>query len=387
MPCQLPPNQLLLRCANPLDIRGNESSDGLFRYANATAKALLKEEAAVYERLKLSVYEGILSGSQTVAELTRKAYPNAPEPICAKVMPCVFLDLLTTGKPLFVFGIDPDSYALSAPRQIRAELTEVNGFEAAAAALKKSSRPRSPFPFGLKRRTEELRLKVSVSLMRTAAEDLRFISRYNEETFFRGVSEKSFASPHLDLSEKSVKIGFISLYAMTFFGLSDSDLFAVSGVFGFTDKGVRSKDDNRRSAAAELSVKFKQGELSELKELAELADKMGARLLELPLPPVDANDPISLARSCTLYSGFAQLGNAYLTAFSPLEIAIVPDDPGPSYKAAKERARLMCRYDNVLMLCQGILTLLTAKKPVLSALKGYKQTQQLAQELENGAWK
>ena len=382
MPRQLPANPLLLRCANPLDIRGGESSDGLFRYAANTAKALLKEDVGVYKKLKLSVYEGILSGSRTVSQLTRKAYPNATEPLCTKLMPCVFLDLLIRGKPLFIYNIDPDSFALSPPRQITAELTgDTKGFEKAAAALRRSSRPRFLFPFGLKQHAEELSLKVSVSLMRSAADDLRFISRFNEENFFRGVSEKSFASPHLDLSEKPVKLGFISLYAMTFFGLDSSDLFAVSGVFGFTDKGVRSKDDNRRSASAELSAKLRQGKLS---ELAELADKMGERLLELSLPPVDPDDPVSLARSCTLYAGLAQLGKAYLTALSPLEIALVPDSPGASYTAAKERARLMSRYDHVLMLCQEILTLLTAQKPQLSALKGYRQAKQLQQQLESG---
>ena len=379
MPLQLPANPLLLRCANPLDLSGNESSDGLFRYAAGTVKALLKEELAVCEKLKLSLYDFILSGIHTVAELTRKKYPHAPEQQCVRLMPCLFLHLLIQGKPLFICGIDPVTHALSSPRQIRVELTgSTAGFENVIAALQKSSRPRSPFPFGQKRRAEELRLKISVGLMQSAADDLRFISRFNEETFFRGLPENSFASPLLDLSEKAVRNGFAALYAITFFGLTDSDLFTVSGVFGFTDTGVRSKDDKRQKAAAELAGKIGR---SDRYELAEMADKMGARLLELALPPADADDPMALAGSCTLYAGLAQLGKAYLTALSTLEIAIVPDAPGASYSAAKERARLMSRYDNVLLLCQGILTMLTAKKPQLSSLNGYRQTRQLSQEL------
>lgn len=380
MPAQLNANQLLLRCANPLDIRGNESSDGLFRYAAGTVKALLKEDFSLCEKLKLSVYDFILSGIHTVTELTRKKYPQAGEILCAKLMPCVFLDLLTQGKPLFIYKIDPESCALLPPRQITAELSgNTRGLENTAAALEKASRRRSPFPFGQKRRTEELRLKISVGLMHAAADDLKFISRFNEETFFRGMPAKSFTGSIFDLSERPVRNAFTALYAMTFFGLSDSDLFTVSGVFGFTDGGVRSKDDIRPKAAKELAEKIRR---SDQTELAEIADKMGARLLELPLPPVNVNDPVFLAKSCTLYSGFTQLGKAYLTALSPLEIALVPDDPGPSYKAAKERARLMAQYDNVLMLCQEILTLTTAKKPQLSALRGYKQAQKLEHEVQ-----
>ena len=383
MPRQIPANDLLPLCSAPLNDYGHESKNGLFSYAHDTAKALLKEDFTAYDKLKLSVYDGILSGRHTVAELTRKKYPHAPEQLCAKLMPCIFLDLLISGKPLFIYRITDEG--LTPPQQIAAELSgDIQGFERLSAALQKSSRPSSPFPFGLKRRTGELRLKISVSFMRSAAEDLRFISRYNEETFFRGLPESSFASSLVDLSDKSVRIGFAVLYAMTFFGLTDRDVFTVDGVFGFTDRGVRSKDDIRQKAAWELSEKLKRGDMA---ELAETADKMGARLLELPLPPVDVNEPVSLAKNCTLYAGLAQVSKAFLTALSPLEIAIVPDVPGASYKAAKERAGLMCGYDNALQLCQGILTLLTAKKPQLSSLTGYRQAQRLGQKLESGAGK
>lgn len=379
MPRQIPANDLLLYCSRPLNDYGHESRDGLFRYAADAAKALLKEEIPAYSKLKLPVYDGILSGRHTVAELTRKKYPHAPEQLCVKLMPCVLLDLLTKRKPLFIYPITDGS--VTQPQQLTCGLSgSAEGLEKLAAALQKSaSRERSPFPLGLKRRTENLRLKVSVSLMRSAADDLRFISRYNEETFFRGLSEQDFTSKLLDLSDKQVRTGFTVLYAMTFFGLTESDVFSVDGVFGFTDTGVRSKDDTRRNAAKELSERIRQGDPS---RLGKLADKMGEKLLELPLPPVNADDPVTLARSCTLYAGFSQLGKAYLTALSPLEIALVPDNIGVSHQAAKQRAKLLSQYDNALMLCQGILTLLTAKRPQLSSLKGYGQSRQLMQQIE-----
>lgn len=377
MPCQLPPNKLLPYCSQPLNDYGSESKNGLFRYANDTVKALLKDELRVYDKLKLPIYHGILSGSRTVAQIAGKKYPHAPEQLCAKLMPCILLELLTKGKPLFIYTIDPTSYTLSQPRQLTVELTEnTPETERLAAMLKKSSASRSPAPFGLKRRTEELNLKISVSLMRSATEDLRFISRFNEETFFRGLPDKFFASTVVDLSDKTVKTGFAELYAMTFYGLSEGDLFKVDGVFGFSDTGVRSKDDKRQRAASELSAKLKNGNLQ---ELGAMADKMGERLLELPLPSVNVNDPAALAQNCTLYAGFAQLGKAYLTALTPLEIALVPDLIGNSHEAAKQRAKLMSSYDYALQLCQGILTMENMKKPQLSALNGYKQAKQLTQ--------
>ena len=408
----IPASDLLLHMGQPLTDDGSESREGLFRYAGSTVKALLKEEFAAYEKLKLSLYDGVLAGNRTIAELTRKKYPHADLQLCTKLMPCVLLDLLTRGKPLFIYGIscDEDSFALrqdavkcspkvrhgcrtieantlSIPRKITAGLSgSAPGLEKISAALQKSaSSRRSPMPFGLKRRTRELNLKISVSLMRSAAGDLKFISRYNEETFFKGLSEpQSFFSPLADLSEKSVRMGFTALYAMAHFGVTERDVFTVEGVFGFTEGGVRSKDDIRRKAAAELSARIMQ---SDADDLADMADRMGARLLEIPLPPVNVNEPVTLARNCTLYAGLAQVGKAYMTAFTPLEITLVPDDPGPSYKAAKERARLMAQYDHALQLCQGILTLLTARKPQISSLKGYKQAQQLQQQLENEALK
>lgn len=374
MPHQLPASPLLLRCSRPLDSSGNESAEGLFAYAASAAKVLLKEEAAAYDKLKLSVYDGILSGGKTVAMLTQKKYPNATEQLRTKLMPCVLLHLLTKGKPLLIYQITHKGTVT--PHQITAELSgSSEGLEKQAAALK-SSASAKPSAFGLKRRTEELNLKISVSFMRSAADDLRFISRFNEETFFRGLSERAFASPLIDLSDRGVRTGFAELYAMTFFGLSDSDLFTVDGVFGFTDVGVRSKDDIRQKAAAELSAKLSRGDPQELKDAA---DKMGARLLELALPAVKADEPVTLAQSCTLYAGFAQIGKAYLTALPPLETAIVPDSIGASHNAAKERAKLMSQYDHALRLCQGILTLLTMKKPQLSALNGYKEAKRLGQ--------
>lgn len=377
---QLPASDLLPYCSTPLNDYGHESKNGLFQYAAAAVKALLKEETAAYDKLKLSVYDSILTGMTTVARLTRKKYPHAHEQLCARLMPCVLLDLLTKGKPLFIYPITRKG--LEPPRQITAELSgSAEGLEKLAAALKKTPR-RSPFPLGLKRRTEELRLKVSVSLMRSAADDLRFISRYNEEIFFRGLSEQDFACRFLDLSDKQVLTGFTVLYAMTFFGLSDSDVFTVDGVFGFTDTGVRSKDDTRLSAAKELSERLKE---NDPRPLGQLADKMGAKLLELALPSVDPDDPVSLAHGCTMYAGFAQLGRAYLTALPPLEIALVPDSPGEHCQPAKTRAGLMSRYDSALQLCQEILTLPTAKKPLLSSLQGYNQALQLRQEVEKEA--
>lgn len=378
MPLQLPANKLLPYCSAPLNDFGSESKNGLFRYADGTVKALLKEEAAAYDKLKLSVYDGILSGRHSVSELTRKKHPHAAEQLCAKLMPCLFLSLLTKGKPLFIYRITDKG--LTPPQQITVELSgSAEGCEGFALALQKSSARRSPFPLGLKRRTEELSLRISVSLMRSAADDLRFISRYNEETFFRGLSERSFVSPLIDLSDKSVRIGFTVLYAMTFHGLTERDVFTVDGVFGFTDMGVRSKDDIRRKAAAELSSCIMEGSA---KELAEIAEKMAARLRELPLPAVDVNDPALLARNLTLYAGLAQVGKAYLAVLPILDAALVPDPLPDACQAAKPRAELMSGCVHALQLCQGILTLLTAKKPQLSSLNGYKQTQLLQHRLE-----
>lgn len=375
MPRQIPASDLLLHCGQPLTADGRESRDGIFHYANSTVNALLKEEAYLYKKLKLSIFDGVLAGRHTIAALTRKKYPNAAEQLCA----CVLLDLLTRGKPLFIYKI-MDDYALSPPIQITAELFgNTQGMEKLVLMLKKSSSRHSPSLFGSKRHTNELRLKVSVSLMRSAFDNLRFISRFNEETFFRGISDKDFSYALIDLSDKSVRSGFTMLYAVTFFGLSADDLFNVDSVFGFTNIGVRSKDDMRPKAAAELLGRIRQDDID---GIAEMADEMSARLLELPLPDLDVNDPITLAKNCTLYAGLSQMGKAYIAALSPVETVLITDTSESFYRAAKQRAELLSQYDRALALCQGILTLLTMKKPQLSSLKAYSQALQLQQQIE-----
>lgn len=378
MPPQLPANKLLLQCSRPLDLHGKESAEGLFTFAaNTVTKVLLKEENPAYDKLKLPVYYGIFCGRRTIAEITRKKYKNATEPLLAKLMPCVLLHLLIKGKPLFIYKITDKG--LTPPQQITAELSDAHGFEKQAAALQKSAAKRRLSPFGLKRRSRDLSLKLSISYMNLAAKDMRFISRFNEETFFRGLSEQSFASPLIDLSDKQVRTGFAALYAMTYYGLSDSDLFTVDGVFGFTDMGVRSKDDIRQQAAAAIAAKLSRNDSS---ELAEMAEKMGASLLELPLPPVDPDDPITLAKNAPFYAGCALMGNAYLTALPPLEAALAPDVIGNYYQTAKQRAKLLTKYANVLILCQRILTLTTANKSRISDLEGYQQTKLLQLTLD-----
>lgn len=348
-------DKLLKYCGDPL---GRENSAEIFSYASFAVKKLLKKISRPYGKLKLSVYEGLFSGSRSVIEITEKKFSGCSKARLDNLLNCTVLDEICKGKPVFFYPISDNEgkYRLLPPVRLSVKLEgSTEGFEKTAALLEKSAEGRRSYPvleLLLAAKRKSMLLKVGAAVMKKSVNELAFVTRFNEETFFRNVPIKSFAAENGKITRKELLTAFVSLYAIAFYGLSFREIFTVDEVFGFSDTGIRSKDEVKAEAAISLSEKIKNFETGTIS--ADMI-KMGEALLNIPLPEIEIENFVILAENYVFYSALSEIGEAYAAAALRIgEETLIKDK---IFEAAVKRAELMKDYKYAARLCEEILTL------------------------------
>lgn len=333
----LPYDSLIEYISSPLD---RAETEQIFAYSSFAVKKMLKKRDKAYVKLKLPVFEGIFSGTVSIAEITRKKYGGAGERQLKNLFSCVLIEEILKGRPVFFFPIEEktenEGYTLL-------PLTRLNiKIEGENAASKSRSYPLLTFLAGRKR--GEMLLKVGAAAMKLSRNELSFVTRFNEETFFKNVPVKALID--LGLDEKREPAAFAALYAMAFYGLSFRDIYTVEEVFSFSAPDIRSKDGIKHEAAKELSEKAKD---SDSRQMAELAEKMGEALFGLPLPEIDTKNLLTLAENYIFYNAAADIGNAYLKVTEK----VMPKNSAANIKRDKirNRAVLLSDYRFASALC------------------------------------
>lgn len=379
-------DKMLNFCGNPL--QNEEEREKILAFSHSAARKMLSKYTAAYDKLKLSVFEGIFSGSRSVSEMTRRQYPGSSGEQLKRLMSCVFLEQICGGRTLFLFPITEEPCCrLMPPVKIGAELSgSAEGIEKISKNIKKTvSKKYVPpfFDFAQKaalKRQGEVRLKIAVGIMRAKANELAFVNRFNEEKFFRGINFGAMSRRISEFCERPLLLHLSALYAIAFLGLSFRDIYTVDEVFGAFDMDIRSKDDLKGEAAARL--------LSDIDRLSDegMADTligMGKALLKLPLPETDPDNAVTLAENYGTYSALSKIGEAYLRAAegnSQIWLVLERDYPS-EYKEMKSRAQLLSKYKTAKNLCEEFEPLSETGAKDVSAAAGFKAAKELQKEV------
>ncbi|MCL2018279.1 MAG: hypothetical protein FWG70_00850 [Oscillospiraceae bacterium] len=167
----------------------------------------------------------------------------------------------------------------------------------------------------------EINKETLKGLISCAKRDFDFIFHFNSEMFHHNISTKglSFTKENvtgiyeqekytkiLDLSDARERMGFISLYAITFYGLELDDLYSVDGIFALQPN--RENDEKKRMAGREV-FELVFGE--ECEEIQARVLKMATALKNLPLPEISVNITSAVKKNYTLYCGIGDIGRAF----------------------------------------------------------------------------
>ena len=374
----LPANPYLKLCGKALgDSRFGEIAD----YAKYAVKSLLSKEAEAYNSLKLNIFEGIFFLGKPISELTRKKYSSCSPEQIEQLMYCEFLDKLCRGKSLFIYPVDTKhDYMLISPQKITAELEgNTDGLDSVGRKLKSAAGERffDKFLYRLAlKRQGELEIKIGGSLMKEALKNQAFVTRFNEETYFRGVDLTQLAKERLGISDKESILSFVILYSVAFFGLSYNDIYTVEEVFGFSDNGIRSRDSVKTNSAYALKNDLQRCSDG---QLGSMLEQMGQTLFRIPLPKLSADSASTSACGYLLYCAAAQTGKTLLKIMdSEREAArCYREDFEYSYNQTRERAELLSEYRKAAALCDDIGSLMAVKGAVIANSPRYVQTVEL----------
>ena len=347
-------------------------SDRLIAAASFAVKTMLKKSDKTYGKLKLPVFEAVFSAKDSVADISRQRYPDASESMLKVLMSGVLVEELKKGKRLFFFPLREEEresfgsvYAILPPKEI---IFFKDGGE-------KRNPPRKLNPvlsFILNKKRKILTAKVGAAAMKLSQNELAFVTRFNEETFFKNVPLKPFSS--FGITEKKDLSAFTALYTIAFYGLSLRDIYTVDEVFSFSSPDIRGKDDVKHRAASELS---RLAENADCKEKADIVDKMGESLFMLPLPEADTGNLLVLAENYVFYNAAADMGAAYLKAFDAVFSDLASSEQ--SEKAhIKERARLLADHRYLAELCVEMSALSAAGKTNAVKTKSRKKAESVS---------
>lgn len=336
---------------------------------------MLSKYTAAYNKLKLSIFDAVFSGGRSISELTRSKYPGSSGEQLKMLESCVFLELICAGKALYLYPLsDASEYRLPPPVKIGAELVgDTEGIEKIAKKIKKAANKKFMLPFSYNaalKRQGEVKLKISMGIMRIKNNELAFVKRFNEEKFFRGINLEAASEKIRKFCDRHLLLDLSALYAMTFYGLSFRDIYTVDEVFGAFDRDIRSKDDIKGEAAVRMLRDIDR--LTD-EELAGTLVKMGKALMELPVPEANPDDAITMAENYTAYCALSGIGDAYLRAAeenSRIWLVLKRDFPS-EYEAAAKRAKLLSDYKAAIKLCEEIPLLCETGAKSCSAAAGY----------------
>lgn len=373
----LPSDDLLKYCGSPLN---REDSERIFSYASFAVKKMFRKLGRPYDKLKLSVFEGIFSGISSISEITLKNYSACSREQQKKLMSCVALDEICSGKPVFFYPISEENgkYRLLPPVRLSVQLEgDAVGFEKTADKIKKSSESKRSYPLLtalLMKKRSGLLFKIGAAVMKTSVKELAFVTRFNEETFFKNVPMNPFENGRLNISEKDALGAFAALYAMTFYSLSFRDIYTVDEVFGFSETGIRSKDTAKREATMRLSEEL---EKSDNDTITANLKKMGETLLNIPLPEIDVKNFVTLAENYVYYNAVSNMGKAYIKATEPGTEAMDygSGNDGDIFARALKRAELLENYKFAALLCEETAALAEKGRRSISRSRNRKKAE------------
>ncbi len=379
-------DELLLFCGCPF--KNASRRDIIPDFSYSAAMQMLNKYTPSYNKLKLSIFDVIFSDGKSVSEMTRSKYPQSSGEQLEKLKGCVFLEHICGGGTFFLFPISDDSdnsdLELLPPVRICARLAgSAEGIEKIAKKIKRAASKKYILPFSYRaalKRQPEVQMKIALGVMRIKCNELAFVNKFNEEKFFRSINLEAVSQKICEFCERPFLLYLSALYAMTFCGLSFRGIYSVDEVFGAFDGDIRSRDNIKGEAAAQLLESIDR--LSD-EAMAEALVKMGRTLTDFSLPQADPNNPPALAGHYIDYCALSGIGAAYLRAAegnSQIWL-VLKRDYSSEYEEISKRAKLLSKYRSAKKLCEEIPALCRSGAKNITAASGYKEAEKFHSEV------
>jgi len=192
---------------------------------------------------------------------------------------------------------------------------------------------------------EQINREVTGGLIRAAKRDFDFVVHFNTEMFHQNLTAKGTEltketaigiysderyTKIIDLSDPRERMGFISLYAVAFYGLKLEDLYSIDSIFSLD---VNREADDRKRLAGQDVFNLIFGENRE--EIQKQTSLMAKALRNLPLPEINTKINNLIKKNYALYCGIGDAGRS----FSRLILSVDKD-----FEEAVKTARRLSFY-------------------------------------------
>jgi len=305
---------------NPLLNRNNPA------YAESVEREIIDPETErLIQKYNINKHELILIDAKPLSSFK----------VGAKLMPeedarrLLLLKLILKGKRVYFsrFYMKEGCFEFSPPEQLTFEVEKADckKLQKLNKRLNKKQKnftfKKADFQENINSYLAEINREAVKGLLEAAKRDFDFILHFNSEMFHHnltakglsfsketvtGIYEQEKYTAIIDLSDTRERMGFISLYAITFHGLALSDLYSVDGIF--TLQPNREVDDRKRRAGQEV---FELVFNEDREAVQKCVPKMAETLKNLPLPEIALNITGSVKKNFTLYCGIGDMGRAF----------------------------------------------------------------------------
>ncbi|MDR2558120.1 MAG: hypothetical protein LBC86_01035 [Oscillospiraceae bacterium] len=296
------------------------NKDNLQYAADVEGDIVEPETSALTQKFNINNHELILIEAKPLSSFKVKMKKTSGSEEDARRL--LLLKLILKGKRVYFSRLfmNDGCFEFSPPEQIV--------FEAACPKLnkrfQKKQRASAVSKTHLKKITGYLAAvngEVLLGLLKAAKRDFEFILHFNSEMFHHnltakgltfaketvtGIYEEEKYTKIIDLSNARERMGFISLYAITFHELKLADLYSVDGIF--TLQQNRAADEKKRLAGQEV---FELVFTENREEIKARTAKMAQVLKVLALPGINLNITSDVKKNYTLYCAMGDIGRSF----------------------------------------------------------------------------
>jgi hypothetical protein len=274
----------------------------------------------------------------------------------------LLLKFILGGKRIYFNRIlsNGDCYEFAPPEQINFELEHFNNksqkLNKKLNKKQKNTTVSKAHSKKINSYLEQINRETTVGFIKAAKRDFDFVIHFNTEMFYQNLIAKGQCftketaiaiycderyTKIIDLSDSRERMGFITLYAITFYGLRLEDLYSIDSIFSLDVN--RESDEKKRLAGQEVfNLVFNENR----NDIQKAAFMMGEALKNLPLPEININVNSLIKKNYTLYCGIGDMGRAFSRLILSLDKSF-----GESVKTARRISfyKMMEKYYDELL--------------------------------------
>lgn len=388
-------------------------TESMEKYADEQCMLLFgKDELEQLATLKIDILSTLFAGKKSVRALYEKIYPDTFNRITYdKYAKRFIISQLLSGEELYLCRLQKDGefFSLGNPERIICRYIPDNSLEQQKIAkklekLSKKNKPKfllNAVQRGIEAETKAAKLSIISGYMKEAANDRRFVARFNEEKFYSGINvdgsvmnvhevefvfKNKMFNRYINIAEKPVRMALSGLYCLAFHGLTLEEIYTVGKIFTL-DIDRREEKLKKQSGTEFLTLLYRQ----DLDNIAQAFAKMLEALMSLKLPVVDLSDINILRQNYTVYAAVANMGAAVIKStknMNEIEIAL-SGIMGKRFETAMVTAHRLMMFNKVVTACDSMANAdektcaLVGKNRSLSVLEGYDEAFAFAQSVKN----